>query len=550
MGDGHDKQTIGLLPERAARRWGAREALAFQGRRWTFAELHAGVDAAAKGLLQLGIAPGDRVALWMVNRPEWLHAMFAIMKIGAVLVPVNTRFRTDDMTYVLGQSDAVAVILTDRSGPVDYLGMMREVAPGLGARPDPRFPALRHVLAVSDRAHPETIGWREMVEGGRRMSDDALHERARAVDPGDSAFVFYTSGTTGFPKGAVHDHRIIRNTSDMADRMGVTVDDVILMYLPLFHAFGFICGALMSLITGARQVLTETFDGNACVDLIASEKATMIHGFDTHYAELLDAQGRNPRDVSSVRTGICGTGMASAVPVARRARHTFGNLMTGFGMSEIGIATLSGLDSTEEQCVEANGYPLPGCEVRVVDPATGLDQPVSVPGEILGRSYMVTQGYYKKPEDTARALDADGWFHTGDMGVMRSDGHLRFLGRYKDMLKIGGENVDPVEVEGFLMSHAAIRMAAVVGVPDARLSEVVVAFVQVEPGGKLTEREVIEHCRGRVASFKTPRHIAFVDEFPMTSTGKIQKVKLRERARSEWPDATRSTPPPQQGGPS
>lgn len=322
------------------------------------------------------------------------------------------------------------------------------------------------------------------------------------------------------------------------------------MYLPLFHAFGFICGALMSLITGARQVLTETFDGNACVDLIASEKATMIHGFDTHYAELLDAQGRNPRDVSSVRTGLCGTGMASAVPVARRARHTFGNLMTGFGMSEIGIATLSGLDSTEEQCVEANGYPLPGCEVRVVDPATGLDQPVSVPGEILGRSYMVTQGYYKKPEDTARALDADGWFHTGDMGVMRSDGHLRFLGRYKDMLKIGGENVDPMEVEGFLMSHAAIRMAAVVGVPDARLSEVVVAFVQVEPGGKLTEREVIEHCRGRVASFKTPRHIAFVDEFPMTSTGKIQKVKLRERARSEWPDATRRTTPPQRGGPS
>jgi fatty-acyl-CoA synthase len=550
MGDWHDKQTIGLLSERAARRWGAREALAFQGKRWTFAELHAGVDAAAKGLLQLGIAPGDRVALWMVNRPEWLHAMFAIMKIGAVLVPVNTRFRTDDMTYVLGHSDAVAVILTDRSGPVDYLGMMREVAPGLGARPDPRFPALRHGLAVSDRAHPDTIGWREMVEDGRRVSDDALHERARAVDPGESAFVFYTSGTTGFPKGAVHDHRIIRNTSDMADRMGVTVDDVILMYLPLFHAFGFICGALMSLITGARQVLTEAFDGNACVDLIASEKATMIHGFDTHYAELLDAQGRNPRDVSSVRTGLCGTGMASAVPVARRARHTFGNLMTGFGMSEIGIATLSGLDSTEEQCVEANGYPLPGCEVRVVDPATGLDQPVSVPGEILGRSYMVTQGYYKKPEDTARALDADGWFHTGDMGVMRSDGHLRFLGRYKDMLKIGGENVDPMEVEGFLMSHAAIRMAAVVGVPDARLSEVVVAFVQVEPGGKLTEREVIEHCRGRVASFKTPRHIAFVDEFPMTSTGKIQKVKLRERARSEWPDATRRTPPPQRGGPS
>jgi fatty-acyl-CoA synthase len=243
--------------------------------------------------------------------------------------------------------------------------------------------------------------------------------------------------------------------------------------------------------------------------------------------------------VSSVRTGICGTGMSSAIPIARQARRTFGNFMTGFGMSEIGIVTLSALDSTKEQCVEANGYPLAGCEVRVVDPATGLDQPVSVPGEILARTYMVTQGYYRKPEETARALDKDGWFHTGDMGVMRPDGHLRFLGRYKDMLKIGGENVDPMEVEGFLMSHPAIRMAAVVGVPDARLSEVAVAFVQVEPGSNLTEREVIEHCRGRVASFKTPRRVAFVDEFPMTSTGKIQKVKLRERARTEWPDATR-----------
>ncbi len=298
----------------------------------------------------------------------------------------------------------------------------------------------------------------------------------------------------------------------MADRMGVTGDDVILMYLPLFHAFGFICGALMSMIAGARQVLTETFDGNECVDLIASEKATMIHGFDTHYKELLDAQAKHPRDVSSVRTGLCGTGMASAIPIARRARHTFGNLMTGFGMSEIGIATLSALDSTEEQCVEANGFPLPGSEVRVVDPATGLDQPVSAPGEIFARSYMVTQGYYKKPEDTARALDQDGWFHTGDMGVMRPDGHLRFLGRYKDMLKIGGENVDPMEVEAFLMNHAAIKMAAVVGLPDARLSEIPVAFVQVESGCTLTEREVIEHCRGRLASFKMPRHVAFVDE--------------------------------------
>ena len=241
--------------------------------------------------------------------------------------------------------------------------------------------------------------------------------------------------------------------------------------------------------------------------------------------------------MSSIRTGICGTGMASAIPVARRARQTFGNLMTAYGMSEIGVPTFSALDATEEQCVEANGVLLPGHELRIVDPETGLEQPVSVPGEILARGYMVMQGYHKRPEETARAIDRDGWFHTGDMGFMRPDGHLRLLGRYKDMLKIGGENVDPMEVEAFLMGHPAIKGAAVVGVPDARLSEVAVAFVQREPGCALTEGGVIEHCRGRLASFKIPRHVVFVDEFPMTSTGKIQKVKLRERARTEWPAA-------------
>ena len=540
MGDWYEKQTLGLLPERAARRWGPREALAFQGRRWTFAELHARVDAVAKGLLARGVAPGDKVALWMVNRPEWIDAMFAIMQIGAVLVPVNTRFRTEDMGYVLSQSDATAVILAERSGPIDYLAMMREVVPGLGARPDPRFPLLRHVVVLADRAPADAVGWRELLEAGRSVSDAALRERAGRVDPEQSAFIFYTSGTTGFPKGAVHCHRMVRNAWDHGDRMGITVNDAILMYLPLFHAFGFIEGPLMSMVRGARQVLTETFDGDECLELIASERATIIHGFDTHFKELLDAQERKARDVSSVRTGICGTGMSSSIPVARRARRTFGNLMTGFGMSEVGIGvTFSFLDSTEEQCVEANGYPGAGYEVRIVDPETGADQPVSVPGDILVRGYAVTPGYYKRPEETARAIDADGWFHTGDMGLMRPDGHMRFLGRYKDMLKIGGEKVDPMEVEAFLMGHPAINVAAVVGLPDARLSEVAVAFVQLAPGARLSEPEVIAHCRGRVASFKIPRHVAFVDEFPMTSSGKIQKTRLRERARQQWPDAPR-----------
>jgi fatty-acyl-CoA synthase len=345
----------------------------------------------------------------------------------------------------------------------------------------------------------------------------------------------YTSGTTGFPKGVMHDHAIVRNVIDRGSRMGITGADTILMYLPLFHLFGFSEGALMSMVTGARQVLTESFDAAQSLDLLARERATILHGFDTHFKELLETQARAPRDVSSVRTGLCASGMSSSVPIARAARDLFGPLMSGYGMSEIGVgATVSFLDSTAEQCVEASGYPQPGYEIRVVDPDTGRDQPAGEPGEILVRSYMTMRGYFKNPGETARTIDGAGWLHTGDLGILRPDGHLRFMGRYKDMLKIGGENVDPMEVEAYLMGHPAINLAAVVGLPDARLAEVAVAFVRLEPGHRLDEQGVIELCRGKIASFKIPRRVAFVDDFPMTSSGKIQKVALRAEARARF----------------
>jgi fatty-acyl-CoA synthase len=533
VGDWFPKHTLGSLPARAARRWGAREALAFQGRRWSFDELSAGVDRLARGLIGLGVTPGETVALWMVNRPEFIEAMFAVLKIGAVLVPINTRFRTDDVAYVLGQSDATTLVIAERSGPIDYLAMVRELVPSLagGAAREPRFPHLRRVISVGDAPRAETLSWRGVQAAGDGIGADALAARAEAIDPDGIAFFFYTSGTTGFPKGAMHDHAIIRNVTDRAFRMAITPADVIMMYLPLFHAFGFTEGPLMSMVTGARQVLTETFDPAESLALVEQERATILHGFDLHFKELMEAHARFPRDVSSVRTGILATGMSSSVPIARKARRVLGRFLSGYGMSEFGVgAALSALDSTEEQCTEASGYPAPGYDIRVVDPQSGRDEPPDVPGEILVRSYMTMRGYYGKPAETAQALDRDGWVHTGDMGVIRADGHLRFMGRYKDMLKIGGENVDPMEVEAFLMSHAAINLAAVVSFPDPRLAEVAIAFIRREPGCALTEADVLAHCRGRIASFKIPRHVVFVDDFPMTSSGKIQKVKLREDA--------------------
>jgi len=533
MSDWFSKQTIGSLLERAAERWGAREALYFKGRRWSFAELSAGVDRLARGLIALGVRPGEKVALWMVNRPEFIEAMFAVIKIGAVLVPVNTRLRTEDTAYILAQSDSAALLVADRSGPVDYLGMVRELLPSLrgGVVNEERFKHLRLVISTGEARHAETLHWTATQAAGDKVDAAALRARAAAVNPDATAFFMYTSGTTGFPKGAMHDHAIVRNLVDRAFRMAVTPADTIMMYLPLFHLFGFSDGALMSMLTGARQVLTETFDPSESLALIEQERATILHGFDTHFKELMEAHERFPRDVSSVRTGILATGMSSSVPIARKARKVLGRFLSGYGMSEFGVgAALSALDSTEEQCCEASGFPAPGYEIRVVDPATGADQPAGTPGEILVRSYMTMQGYYGKPAETAQALDRDGWLHSGDMGVIRADGHLRFIGRYKDMLKIGGENVDPMEVEAFLMSLAGVNLAAVVSFPDARLSEVGVAFVRREPGHPVTDGAVLAQCKGRIASFKIPRHVIFIDEFPMTSSGKIQKVKLREEA--------------------
>jgi len=540
MGDWFPKHTLGSLPERAARRWGSREALYFAGQRWSFADLSAGVDRLARGLIALGVRPGEKVALWMVNRPEFIEAMFAVMKIGAVLVPINTRLRTEDTAYILGQSDSVALLIADRSGPIDYLGMVKELVPSLrdGAAHEERFKHLRLVVSAGDAHHAETLHWTSAQAAGDVVDEGALRARAQAVDPDATAFFMYTSGTTGFPKGAMHDHAIIRNLVDRAFRMAITPADTIMMYLPLFHLFGFSDGALMSMTAGARQVLTETFDPAEVLALVEQERATILHGFDTHFKELMEAHERFPRDVSSVRTGILATGMSSSAPIARKARKVLGRFLSGYGMSEFGVgAALSALDSTEEQCTEASGFPAPGYEIRVIDPASGGDQPDGVPGEILVRSYMTMQGYYGKPAETAQALDAEGWLHSGDMGVMRSDGHLRFMGRYKDMLKVGGENVDPMEVEAFLMSLAGVNLAAVVSYPDARLFEVGIAFIRLEPGHTLSGADVLAQCKGRIASFKVPRHIVFVDDFPMTSSGKIQKVKLREEALRRLPPA-------------
>ncbi|HZO30537.1 MAG TPA: AMP-binding protein [Chloroflexota bacterium] len=529
--------TFGRLVDQAAERWGDSEALCFEGRRWTFAQFRDETDRVARGLIAAGIAPGEHVCLWLNNCPEYLFTLFAVAKIGAVLVPINTRFRTRDMAYIVRQSDATTLIAAARSGPIDYLAMIQELVPGLGEQVPEALsiestPALKRVILLSDDPVPGTLHWDAVLVAGQSVPADEVGRRCAAVDPDDTAYIMYTSGTTGFPKGVMQRHRVLRGVGSVADRLGVTPHDVTLTYLPLFHIFGVVVSALLSPLTGSRQVLmTASLDPAEWLRLIEAERVTLIHGFDTHFKALLEDPTRAARDLSSLRTGAAGAGMQSSEPVMRRAQALMPTL-TGWGMTEVGgFGAMSYQDSDTEVRTTMNGWPLPGFEIKIIDPVSGRSQPPGELGEICFRGYGVMQGYYRKPEETARTVDADGWLHSGDVGYLRADGCLRFLGRYKDMLKVGGENVDPMEVEGFLLDDPRINNVAVVGTPDPRLSEVPIAFVIREQGAVLIEEDVIGLCRGQMASFKIPRRVYFVDELPMTASGKFQKFLLRDEAR-------------------
>jgi fatty-acyl-CoA synthase len=530
---------FGDLTDAAAARWGDREALVFHERRYTFRQIAAEVDRVARGLIGAGVLPGEKVAIWLVNRPEWIFAMFALAKIGAVHVPINTRFRTVDLAQVLERSNTSTLITHDVSGPVDYLAMVGELAELEGAGEtrrvrSTRLPDLTRVVVVSDRQHSGAWSWPELLEAASSVDAATLTARAAAVSPTDTVFIMYTSGTTGFPKGVMRDHLLLAHLADRYRRLQSSERDVFVNYLPLFHVFGYIEGPLGSMLAGYRQILTDTFDPDEALDLIEREGATHLDGFDTHLKLLIDAQEARPRNLSTLRTGVIAAGAASATPIVYRARKVLAPLrhLTAYGMTEVGATiSLSFLDSTEEQACEASGAPCEGFEVRVIDPDTGRDQPRGTPGEVVVRTRYLMQGYYRDPEATARAVDAQGWFHTGDAGILRPDGHLRVVGRYTDMIKVGGENVDPTEVESYLGTYPGVSQAAVVSYPDARLGEIGVAFIQVAPGASVAADRLIAFCRGRIASFKIPRHVFVVDELPMTSSGKVQKARLRDEAR-------------------
>lgn len=535
MNEWYPKRTIGSLLDMAAARWGDREALVYNGKSWSFADWKAEADRVAKGLIAYGVKPGDRVAVWMVNRPEWLFAMFAIAKAGACIVPLNTRYRTDDIAYTLAQSRSAMLISVDRSGPVDYRAMLAESMPDIGAGADgvlrlKHFPDLRRIVFLGAETLPGTASWEGLLKAGDTVSDAGLQARAASVDPDGLAMIGYTSGTTGHPKGVMHSHITIRNVHERAELLGVTFEDVHLNYMPLFHIYGYSEITMLSVLTGAKQILMDAFDAGAALDIAERDCVTIMHGFEAHWLDLLTAQAKRPRTLN-LRFGTLPSGVDSTIPIAERVQDVFCPTISGYGLTEgWAFITCSNLSHSREQRVNSSGYPMNDYEFRIIDPETGQDQPPGVSGEILLRGYAVMKGYWDKPEETAAALDAEGWLHSGDMGTIRPDGHLVFQGRYKDMLKVGGENVSPAEMEAYLRDMPEVLDAAVVSYPDPRLSEVPVAFVLASGEGEVVPEDLIARCKGRVASFKIPRHVIVREDFPITPSGKVRKVELRELA--------------------
>lgn len=535
MGQWFEKRSIGALPALAAQRFGRREALTFEGQRWTFEEFDRDVDRAAKALLAAGVKPGDKVSLWFPNRPAWLHIFFGALKIGAVLLPLNTRLRTHDIEYAIKASDTSTLIVAEQSGPVDFLSMVLDLLPELRdgkleAGSSARCPLLARVIVAGDRRGAEgALDWEALLAEGERIDDAQLAQLAAAVDPDAPALIMFTSGSTGNPKGVVHCHNLIRNATDQVNRLAVTNRDVNLMYLPLFHAFGLYVGALFMVVANTRIVLMEHFDPDEALRLVEAEGCTMLHGFDTHFADLLRSPERAKRDTSSLRIGVFPSGMKSSVPVAQTTQEQLCLTVSAWGMTEVGCCAALGYptDSDEVRCMDS-GAPLPGYEFRVVDAETGRVCAPGEIGELQCRGYMMLMEYYKNPEATAATFSDDGWFRTGDQVLLQEDGSMRFLGRYKEMLKVGGENVDPFEVEAFLMGHPAVAQVQVIGMPDERLSEVPVACVIPKADHQLDLEALQAYCKGQIASFKVPRKVMLMEAFPMTSSGKVQRFKLRE----------------------
>jgi fatty-acyl-CoA synthase len=513
--------------------------LAFPGERLTAAELLGRTVATAKALRALGVRRGDRVGILMPNCPAFVEALLGVSLLGGVAVLVNARYRTEELAYVVRDAGLRVILTTDLiADRVDFAALLAAALPGLDEAADPAAlalpaaPALRACVMVGESSPPGLLDTPAFTRLAESVPEAEIGSAAAAVAIRDDAILMYTSGTTAHPKGCRLSHEaVVRTAGAMVSRYGLTADDVWWCPLPLFHMAG-ILPLIATLLADSRFACMTDFEPGAALRQIEEERATFHFGiFPTVNQALVDHPACTTADLGSVR--LINTQGAPRLRRALLEAHPNARLVSAYGCTELGgIISLTDPALPGDELAQTNGSPWPGMEVRIVDPETGHEVPTGRRGEILGRGWGMFDGYHGDPELTARAVDADGWFHTGDSGSLDELGRVHFHGRLKDMLKVGGENVAAVELETFLTSHPAVGLAQVVGVPDERLDEVPAAFVELRPGAHASEEELIAYCRGAIASYKIPRHVRFVEEWPMSAT-KIQKFRLREQLLGE-----------------
>lgn len=499
------------------------------GRRWSYGELAADVDAVAKGLLALGIAKGDRVGIWAPNCPEWTLLQYATARVGAVLVNVNPAYRAHELQYVVRQSGMRTLVSAVRHRSSEYAAMVEEVR---GETPE-----LREVYYVSVGEPPRTgdDSWQALVDGGRDVSDADLDARTAELAPDDPINIQYTSGTTGFPKGAtLSHHNILNNGFFVGELIGYTEADRVCIPVPFYHCFGMVMGNLACTSHGSCMVIpAPAFDPAATLETVAAERCTSLYGVPTMFIAELGLDDFASYDLSTLRTGIM-AGSPCPVEVMKRvvAEMNMGEVAICYGMTETSpVSTMTRVDDDLRRRTETVGRVMPHLEVEVVDPATGLPVGRGETGELCTRGYSVMLGYWEQDDKTAEAIDRARWMHTGDLAEMDEDGYLAIVGRIKDLVIRGGENVYPREIEEFLYTHPAIADVQVIGVPDEKYGEELMAWIIMRPGEQpLDAAAVKEFATGKLAHYKIPKYVHVTDEFPMTVTGKVRKVEMRERA--------------------
>ncbi len=507
-----------------------------RGLRMSYKQFDTRVNRLAKGLLSIGIEKNDHVGIWATNVPDWLTFTFATAKIGAVLVTINTNYKTHELEYLMQNADLKALCLIDGWRDSDYVSMVNELVPELknsqrGYLKSEKFPHLRNVLFIGQEKHKGMYNTPELLLMGEHIADDELNAAKAQVKPHEVINMQYTSGTTGFPKGVMLTHiNILNNGYWIGECQKFTSKERVCLPPPLFHCFGLVLGIMAIYTHGATTVLIETFDPLVVLASVQKEKCTALYGVPTMFIAELNHPMIDMFDLSSLRTGIMA---GSPCPI-----ETMRQVIDKMNMSEVTIAygltegspvmTQTRTDDPIEVKVGTVGRELPGIEVKIFDPETGNELPVGQQGEVCCRGYNVMKGYYKNPEATAKAVDNNGWLHSGDLGVKDKDGNFKITGRIKDMIIRGGENIYPREIEEFLYQIPEISDVQVAGVPSPKYGEQVGAFIILKDGKSLQEEDIQDFCRGKISRFKIPKYIFFIKEYPMTASGKIQKYKLRD----------------------